>query len=251
MRTAGELSLYSRQAPILGESGQEKLRSACVFIAGAGGLGTAVCAYLAAAGVGSIIIADPDRVDISNLNRQIFYRPCDVGEAKAVLLQERILSLNPHIRAQGMVTKLEEANAAELAGNASLLVDALDNFPGRHVLNRAALRRNIPLIHGAVRGFYGQVTTIIPYRTPCLSCIWNAAPSNVATPILGATCGVIGSVQGTEAIKCLTGRGSNLVDRLFVWDGLRGEAEILQLKRDPACPDCGSGRCESHSENIR
>jgi adenylyltransferase/sulfurtransferase len=94
-------------------------------------------------------------------------------------------------------------------------------------LNRVALRRNIPLIHGAVRVFYGQVTTIIPYRTPCLSCIWNAAPSGEATPILGATCGVIGSVEGTEAIKYLTGKGSSFAGRLFVWDGLRGEAEIL------------------------
>ncbi|MBZ5498244.1 MAG: HesA/MoeB/ThiF family protein [Acidobacteriia bacterium] len=251
MLTVSELDHYSRQIPVLGEEGQERLRKASIFVAGAGGLSAAICGYLAAAGVGCIRIADPDSVDISNLNRQIFYRGCDVGKTKATVLQERLISLNPHIQVHALITKLDDANAEQLVGDASLLLDALDNFPSRHVLNRVALRLGIPLVHGAVREFYGQVTTIVPYQTPCLSCIWGDYPSAAATPILGATCGVIGSVQATEAVKVLTGKGENLFNRLFVWDGLRIEVDIFQLERNPACPDCGSRRHERDRENVR
>jgi adenylyltransferase/sulfurtransferase len=250
MLSALELNQYSRQIPVLGEEGQEKLRKACVFVAGAGGLSTAVCGYLAAAGVGCLRIADPDTVDISNLNRQIFYQARDEGKAKAAVLRERLLSLNPLIQIHALVTKLNDSNADELAGDASLLVDALDDFPGRYVLNRLALRRGIPLIHGAVREFYGQVTTIVPHKTPCLSCIWNNMPSAAVTPILGATCGVIGSIQATEAIKVLAGKGVNLLNRMFVWDGLRVEADIFQLERNPACPSCGSERREREGQDV-
>ncbi len=244
MLTAVELEHYRRQLPMLGEDGQEKLKNECVFVAGAGGLGTAVCAYLAAAGVGCIRLADPDRIDISNLNRQIFYRGCDAGAAKATILQERLLALNPHIRVHAITAELDAGNANMHIGDASILLDALDNFTGRYVLNRSALRLGLPLIHGAVREFYGQVTTLIPHRTPCLSCIWERFPPVEPPPILGATCGVIGSIQATEAMKLLTGRGENLLNRMLLWDGLRMEAEIFPLLKNPECPDCGCRRRE-------
>jgi adenylyltransferase/sulfurtransferase len=236
---------------MFGEMGQEKLRGACVFVAGAGGLGTAVTIHLAAAGVGTIRIADRDRVEISNLNRQVFYRSEDLSESKASVLPERLLALNPNIRVQGIASDLTDDNALELAGEASVLVDALDNFPGRYVLNRLALRRGIPLIHGAVAEFYGQVTTIIPGSSACLCCIWVSTPVLPAAPIFGATCGVIGSIQATEVIKCLLGTGERLINRLFVWDGLRVEADIFQLEINPLCHECGGRQIERDGENIR
>ena len=251
MLTAQERIQYSRQIPMFGEMGQEKLRGACVFVAGAGGLGTAVSIHLAAAGVGLIRIADRDSVEISNLNRQIFYRSEDLSQSKATILPERLLALNPNIRVQGIASDLTDDNAMELAGEASVLVDALDNFPGRYVLNRLALRRGIPLIHGAVAEFYGQVTTIIPGSSSCLCCIWGSTPALPAAPIFGATCGVIGSIQATEVIKCLLGTGEILLNRLFVWDGMRAEADIFQLERNPLCHECGGRQIERNGENIR
>ena len=239
MLSALELNRYSRQIPVLGEEGQEKLREARVFVAGAGGLAASACGYLAAAGAGLMRIADPDSVDLSNLNRQIFYRSGDVGRNKAAVLRERLQSLNPHVEIRTFTALLDDANADELVGDSTLLIDALDNFPSRYVLNRIALRRRLPLIHGAVREFYGQATTVVPGETPCLSCIWSNTPSEAFTPVLGATCGVIGSIQATEAVKALTGKGVNLLGRLFVWDGLRGEAVFFPLSRNPGCPACG------------
>jgi molybdopterin/thiamine biosynthesis adenylyltransferase len=239
MLSAPELIRYSRQIPALGEEGQQKLQAACVFIAGAGGLGTAVSVYLAAAGVGSIRLADPDRVELSNLNRQIFYSGSDAASAKAVVLRERLQLLNPHIRIEAFVGALEDANADDLAGDASALIDALDNVPDRLVLNRLSLRRGIPLIHAAVREFYGHVTVVVPRRTACLSCLWGRSEAPGPIPVVGAVCGVIGSIQACEAIKLLTGKGENLSNRLFVWDGLRAESEIVELAKNPACPECG------------
>jgi molybdopterin-synthase adenylyltransferase len=251
MLNSTELNQYSRQLSMLGEEAQEKLQRATVFIAGAGGLAAAIAGYLAAAGTGCIRIADPDTIQISNLNRQVFYANCDLGNAKVTILQARLVSLNPHIRIQAFPERLEDANADVLVGDASLLIDALDNFPSRHVLNRTALRRRLPLIHGAVREFYGQVTTIVPYDTVCLACIWGNTPAAEDPQILGSTCGVIGSIQATEAIKILTGTGETLRDRLYIWDGLRAESSVLQLRPNPVCPECGGNSDPSDRESIR
>lgn len=251
MLNSTELNQYSRQLSMLGEEAQEKLQRATVFIAGAGGLAAAISSYLTAAGTGCIRIADPDTIHISNLNRQIFYGTRDTGGAKVVILQSRLALLNPHTRIQSFAERLEDANADALVGDASLLIDALDNFPSRHVMNRAALRRRIPLIHGAVREFYGQVTTIVPYETVCLACIWGDTPAAENPQILGSTCGVIGSIQATEAIKILTGTGESLKDRLYIWDGLRAESSVLQLRPNPACPECGGNGDSSDRESIR
>ncbi len=136
----------------------------------------------------------------------------------------------------------DEENLASLVGEADLVVDALDNFPSRYMLNRAALERGVPLFHGAISGFDGQATTIIPKKTPCLRCVFPRSPPKETSPALGATCGVIGSIQAGEAIKYLTGKGELLGGRLLIWDGLRARCDEIPIERNPRCIDCGGLR---------
>jgi adenylyltransferase/sulfurtransferase len=240
MVTEEEKKRYHRQILLFGEEGQERLKAARVLVAGAGGLGSPISFYLAAAGVGTLRIADCDTVEESNLNRQILHWSRDVGRPKTGSAVEKLAALNPLIRVESVVERIEETTARETALGCDLIVDALDNFPTRRLLNRTALSLGIPFVHGAVRGLYGQATTVIPGKTPCLRCIFPESPPPEVFPILGATCGVIGSIQATEVVKLLTGRGEPLAGRLFLWDGLAGSAETLAVERNPACPDCGT-----------
>jgi adenylyltransferase/sulfurtransferase len=240
MITEAEKKRYRRQILLFGEEGQERLKAARVLVAGAGGLGSPISFYLAAAGVGTLRIADCDTVEESNLNRQILHCSRDIGRPKTGSAAEKLAALNPLIRVESICGRIEEATARETAKGCDLIVDALDNFPTRRILNRTALSLGTPFVHGAVRGLYGQATTVIPGKTPCLRCIFPANPPPEVFPILGATCGVIGSVQASEVLKLLTGRGEPLAGRLFLWDGLAGSAETLAVDRNPACPDCGS-----------
>jgi molybdopterin/thiamine biosynthesis adenylyltransferase len=188
MLSERERERYRRQIMLFGDEGQERLKKAHIFIAGAGGLGSPVSLYLAVAGID---------------------------------------------------TRIDESNAAQLIGNADGIVDAMDNYPTRYLLNTIAIRNTIPLFHGAIRGFYGQATTIIPGKTPCLKCIFPKAPPQEVFPVVGATPGVIGTVQATEVIKYLLQSGDLLTNRLFVWDGLAGRADEIHAERMPCCPACG------------
>jgi adenylyltransferase/sulfurtransferase len=246
MLTSEEIHRYVRQLPVWGEEGQEKLKKSRVLVAGAGGLGTVIATYLAMAGTGVIRIVDSDVVEGSNLNRQFLYTTSDVGRKKAACIQERLSALNPHVRIEAIGEEIDARSAGDMVGSMDVMVDGLDNFFTRYLLNREALRRNIPLIHGAVRGFYGQVTTILPYQTPCFQCIFPSAAPQEDSPVVGATCGVIGSIEATEAIKFLTGQGELLTGRLLMWNGLTGEADILKLERNPACPECGDSHARDH-----
>ncbi len=233
---------YQRQIPLLGEEGQERLRRARVLVAGVGGLGMIVAANLAAAGVGLLRLADNDRVELSNLNRQLLFRPDDIGREKSLAAMERLRILNPEIQVEGISQTIDNETIHELVKDIDLIVDAMDNFATRFILNKAAFRRRLPLIHGAVRGFFGQATTLIPGKTGCLQCLFTGNPPREIIPILGATCGVIGSVQATETIKVLTGRGEPLANRFFFWDGQAGEGTVIDAKRNPRCIICGGGR---------
>ena len=224
---------------MLGEAGQERLKAARVLIAGAGGLGTVISIYLAAAGVGTLRIADCDVVEASNLNRQILHWGGDLGRPKTASASEKLAALNSLIRIEEVAGGIDETSIGAITGDCDLIVDAMDNFPIRYLLNRTALRKGIPFIHGAVRGLYGQATTVLPGKTPCLRCIFPGSPPPEIFPIIGATCGVIGSIEATEAIKLLTGRGEPLAGRLFIWDGMAANADTLAVERNPACPDCG------------
>ncbi len=229
---------YIRQIMLFGEEGQEKLKKAKVLVAGAGGLGSPISTYLAVAGVGKIILADFDSVELSNLNRQFLHHEKDVGREKIKSAEEKLLSLNPEIKVETIREKITDENAGSVVPPCDLIIDALDNFDTRHLLNRLAVERNIPLIHGAVSGYRGQVTTIIPGKTPCLCCIFPASFKKEVFPILGTTPGVIGSIQANEAIKYLTGQGKLLENRLLLWDGLSCSFSELKINKTENCPVC-------------
>jgi molybdopterin/thiamine biosynthesis adenylyltransferase len=239
MLSERERERYKRQMLLFGDEGQEQLKKAHIFIAGAGGLGSPVSLYLAVAGVGTITIVDMDTVDQSNLNRQILHFDRDIGRKKSVSAEEKLSAINPDIRVNAIDTRIDETNAARLVGSADGVVDAMDNYPIRYLLNDVAIEKNIPLFHGAIRGFYGQATTIIPGKTPCLKCIFPKAPPMEVFPVIGATAGVIGTVQATEVIKYLLQSGDLLTGRLFIWDGLAGRADEIAAERIPCCPACG------------
>jgi len=240
MLSERERERYRRQILLFGDDVQEHLKKAHIFIAGAGGLGSPVAIYLAVAGVGTITVVDHDTVDRSNLNRQILHSERDVGKKKTVSALETLREYNPDITVTAIDATITDDNARELVGTADGIVDALDNYPARYLLNRVALEKNIPFFHGAIRGFYGQATTIIPNKTACLECIFPKAPPPEVFPVLGATAGVIGSVQANEVIKFLTGKGTLLAGRLFTWDGLCAAAEEIAIVKNPACKACGT-----------
>jgi molybdopterin/thiamine biosynthesis adenylyltransferase len=238
MLTDREKIRYSRQISLIGEEGQERLKGATVFIAGAGGLGSVVSIYMAAAGFGRIRIADCDLVDQSNLNRQILHYSRDVGKSKARSAEETLNGINPEIDVEPRSLTISEDNIDGLLEGCDLIMDAMDNFHARYILNRAALRRGIPLFHGAICGMHGQATTIIPKRSACLRCIFPRAPPSQAFPALGSTCGVIGSIQVTEAVKYVLGTGDLLENRLLLWDGSRARMDELAVERNPVCEEC-------------
>lgn len=179
------LKRYDRQIRLIGADGQEKLKKGRIFIAGAGGLGSPISIYLAVAGVGKIVLVDRDEVELSNLNRQILHWEKDLGIKKAFSAQEKLRSLNPDLVVEALPETLDQENASTLIGDADLIIDAMDNYPVRYLLNGIALKNGIPFIHGAIWGFHGQVATIMPGETACLRCIFPQAPPPSTFPVIG------------------------------------------------------------------
>ncbi|WP_292369623.1 HesA/MoeB/ThiF family protein [Methanoregula sp. UBA64] len=248
MLSLREHERYRRQTMLFGDEGQERLKKAHIFVAGVGGLGSPVSIYLAVAGVGTLTVVDKDVVDLSNLNRQILHGQADIGKKKVASAEEKLTALNPDIRVNVIDTTIDETNAARLVGNADGIVDAMDNYPTRYLLNDIALEKKIPLFHGAIRGFYGQATTIIPGKTACLRCIFPCAPPKEVFPVIGATPGVIGTLQANEVIRYLLGTGDLLANRLLIWDGMSSRTEEIAVTGNPKCPACGSDRAEKIPE---
>lgn len=238
MLTPKDLKRYDRQIKLLGEAGQEKLKGAKVFIAGAGGLGSPISIYLTAAGIGSITLVDNDTVELSNLNRQVLHWEKDIGRYKVESAEEKLSQINSDIEIEAQNATLTEDNISNLVNDADLIIDAMDNYPVRYLLNRMALSKKIPFIHGAINGFHGQATTVLPGRSACLRCIFRKAPPPSEFPVIGVTPGIIGLVQANEAIKYLTEVGGLLDGKLLLWDGLTSRTEILEVQRDPKCPEC-------------
>lgn len=234
-------SRYDRQMmiPGFGEDGQQKLKSSRIFVAGCGGLGSPVATYLAMAGFGHIIIADNDIVDLSNLNRQFLHWDANVGDAKVKSGYGKLALINPSIKISAINGLIYERNVYDLTSGCDLIIDAMDNFETRYLLNKAAIKHGIPFIHGAVRGFEGRLTTIIPGKTPCLRCIYPHPAPKEKFPVLGATPGVIGTLQAMEAVKVVLGIGLTLQDRLLIFDGEFMEFHTIQVKKDLECPECG------------
>lgn len=245
-----QLMRYSRQIllPEFGTEAQDRLLAARVLIVGAGGLGSPVALYLAAAGVGTLVIADPDRVDVSNLQRQILHRQADLGRPKVASAQDALTALNPDTQVIGLQQRLEGDELVNQAADADLVVDASDNFATRFAVNEACVSTGTPLVSGAAIRMEGQVAVFRADLddSPCYRCLYRdgieteqtCAENGVLAPIVG----IIGSIQALEAIKVLTGIGTTLCGRLLIVDGKRLETRTLNLRRDPGCPVCGSPR---------
>ena len=201
-------------------------------------MGSPIAIYLAVAGVGNLRIVDRDAVELSNLNRQILHWNKDIGRMKAVSAGEKLRQMNPDIEVETLEATIAEENVSQLVEGHDLIVDAMDNFPTRYLLNKTAIDKSIPLFHGGIHGMSGIVTTIIPRETPCLRCIFPEAPPAEKFPVIGVAPAVIGSIQATEVIKYIVGIGNLLTDRLLIFDGLNSEFREVKPSRSPKCPDC-------------
>jgi len=242
MLTTGELERYDRQIIIkgFGKEGQEKLKRARVVIAGGGGLGSPSSIYLAAAGVGVLRIVDYDRVELSNLNRQVLHWDEDIGRRKIDSAAEKLRKLNQRVEVETIEEKITEANVSRLVAGFDLIVDAMDNLPTRYLLNKAAIDRNIPFFHGAVYGFEGRAMTIIPGETACLECVYHGATTpEEKFPVIGVAPAIIGCIQATEVIKYIVGIGELLTNRLLIYDGLSLKFTEFKVKKDQNCKHCG------------
>lgn len=233
---------YERQMMIdgFGEKGQEKLKSTTALVAGAGGLGSPVSIYLAAAGVGRIRIVDRDKVELNNLNRQILYYEGDIGESKASVSGKVLSRINGDIEVEPICRKIDDATVEDIVGGCDLIVDCLDNYETRYALNRAAVNKEIPFFHAAVEGMKGQATTIFPGETPCLKCIVPSSPPSQGNfPILGATAGMLACVQVREVIRHVVGLGARLKNKLLLI-GENEDFEKVKVSKNPQCGVCGS-----------
>jgi adenylyltransferase/sulfurtransferase len=193
---------------------------------------------MAAAGFGHIRIIDRDSVELSNLNRQILHSTKSIGKNKTDSALETLSRLNPDIEIETFAQTIDSDNIDRLVSDSDMIMDAMDNFQTRYILNRIALKNKIPLFHGAISGCQGQATTIIPGRSACLACIFPKAPPASTFPALGATCGIIGSIQVAEALKFVLRKGDLLENRLLVWDGTVSRMDEITYERNPRCKDC-------------
>ena len=241
MLTPDELERYDRQIMIegFGKEGQEKLKRAKVFIAGVGGLGSPISMYLTVAGVGRIRIVDNDRVELSNLNRQVLHWDKDIGKRKVDSALKKLKQLNRGVEIEAIETTITEVNASQLVADSDLIVDAMDNLPTRYLLNKTAIDKGIPFFHGAVYGFEGRAMTIIPGKTACLMCVYRGAVPEGKSPVIGVTPAAIGCIQAMEVIKYIVGIGELLTNRLLIYDGLNLKFSEFLVKKDPNCKHCG------------
>ncbi|MET0090759.1 MAG: molybdopterin-synthase adenylyltransferase MoeB [Candidatus Thiodiazotropha sp.] len=244
-----QLLRYSRQImlPSIGIEGQEKLLNARVLIVGLGGLGSPVALYLAAAGVGQLVLADFDRVDLTNLQRQIIHTTDRIGQLKVDSARDTLVELNPQVRVETLAERLDEELLDQIIQGVDLVIEGSDNFTTRFAVNRACHARGIPLVSGAAIRMEGQVSVFTGQPgSPCYQCLYpdegamdeTCSANGVLAPLVG----IIGSIQTTEAIKLLTGAGRTLEGRLLLLDALQMEWRTLKLKPDPACPVCGQTR---------
>ena len=239
--TEYDLARYQRQMLISGwgEEGQARIKSARVFVAGAGGLGSPVSIYLAVAGVGEIKICDADVVELSNLNRQVLHPDKRIGLPKAESAANTLRELNPTIQVIPSCAYLDERSVKGIVGKPDVVVDCLDNFETRYLLNTYCIKNRIPLVHGAIWGFLGQVSFFYPPETPCLRCLVPASPPKAVFPVIGATPGFTGCFQAMEVLKFVTGIGTNLKGKLLMIDGEDMTFATLNVERRESCPDCG------------
>lgn len=256
--SAGQAMRYSRQLrlPEIGVAGQAKLLAARVLCIGAGGLGSPASLYLAAAGVGTLGIVDDDRVDLSNLQRQIVHATARIGMPKVDSAAETLGALNPEVRVTRIQTRLTDENALAILADYDVIIDGSDNFTTRYLVNDAALRLKKPVVHAAIQGFEGQLTVFAAEGAPCYRCAFpepppaEFAPSCQDAGVLGVLPGVLGVLQATEAIKLILGIGETLMGRLLSYDALSMRFTELSLRRDLKCPACGTGPGKKRSPQV-
>ena len=243
------MNRYARQItlPEIGEAGQEKLRRGSVLIVGAGGLGSPAALYLAAAGVGTIGLVDFDRVDVTNLHRQVLYGTSDVGRPKLDAAQERLADLNPEVRVMAHDARLTSENALEILRGYDVILDGTDNFATRYLVNDACVLLGKPNVYGSIFRFDGQVSVFATSDGPCYRCLYPEPPPPGLVPscaeggVLGILPGIVGSLQATEAIKLIAGIGETLAGRLLLFDALRTTFRVMKVRR----------RCDEHAPITR
>jgi molybdopterin/thiamine biosynthesis adenylyltransferase/rhodanese-related sulfurtransferase len=243
---ADQKSRYSRHVllPEIGMEGQLKLLDAKVLLLGAGGLGSPTALYLAAAGVGTLGIVDDDVVDVSNLQRQVIHTTSRVGEPKVDSAERAVKDLNPGVNVVKYETRLDASNIMEIVEGYDVIVDGVDNFPTRYLLNDATVRLKIPVVSASILGFDGQLSVFAPYEGPCYRCLYptpppaELAPSCGANGVLGVLPGTMGLLQATEVVKLIVGAGDPLIGRLLLYDALAASFTELKVRRDPDCPIC-------------
>jgi molybdopterin/thiamine biosynthesis adenylyltransferase/rhodanese-related sulfurtransferase len=250
--TPDQRNRYQRHLllPEVGDKGQMKLLDAKVLLLGAGGLGSPAALYLAAAGVGTLGIIDMDVVDSSNLQRQILHNMDRIGDRKVDSAKKTLTAMNPDVNVVTYDTRLGADNILSIIDGYDVIVDGTDNFPTRYLVNDAALLKNIPVVHGSIFRFEGQVTVFSPYVGPCYRCMIpepppaELAPSCAEAGVLGVLPGIIGSIQALEAIKLILDLGEPLIGRLLTYDAMDESFRTFKVRRDPACPACGENAGE-------
>ena len=246
--TTDQIERYSRQimVPDLGGKGQIRLRQSKVLVIGAGGLGSPAAFYLAAAGIGTLGIIDPDQVELSNLQRQILHATADIGRPKVESAETKLSALNPDVEVKAYPLRLESDNAAEILAGYDFVLDGSDNFPTKFLVNDTAVKLGIAFNHAGIVRLQGQTMTVIPGKSACYRCLFKEPPpleeilSCQQAGILGAVAGTIGSIQATEAVKYLTGFEEGLLtDRLLTYDAKTMRFHSVDVNKDPGCNACG------------
>jgi adenylyltransferase/sulfurtransferase len=243
-----EILRYSRHLiiPNVGLEGQRRLKHSRVLLVGAGGLGSPLALYLAAAGVGTLGLVDFDTVDLTNLQRQVLHGTKDVGRPKLESAQDRIRDVNPHVQVEPHATRLTSANALDIIREYDLVIDGTDNFPTRYLTNDACVLLGKPNVYGSIFRFEGQASVFATAAGPCYRCLFREPPPPGLVPscaeggVLGVLPGLIGTIQATEGIKLLLGIGEPLIGRLLLVDALTMQFRTMRLRKDPACPACGT-----------
>ncbi|HEY6839132.1 MAG TPA: molybdopterin-synthase adenylyltransferase MoeB [Geobacteraceae bacterium] len=247
MLTEEQIERYSRHIILkeVGGKGQKKLFDGRVLIIGAGGLGSPIALYLAAAGVGTIGLADADDVDLSNLQRQIAHHTKDIGVPKVLSAKEKMVAMNPDVQVNTYQTWVSAANIGELIADYDFIIDGTDNFAAKFLINDACVMAGKPYSHGGILQFDGQTMTVRPGESACYRCLFPAPPPKDAIPtcsqagVIGVLPGVLGTIQATEAIKFLLGKGELLTDRLLTYNALRMRFREVPIRKSAKCPICG------------
>lgn len=250
--TADEVRRYSRHViiPGLGMAGQQRIKSAKVLCVGAGGLGSPVLMYLAAAGVGTLGIVDFDNVELSNLQRQVIHGESDIGRPKAESARDAIAQINPYVNVVLHQQRLDRNNVITIFADYDIIVDGTDNFATRYLVNDAAVLLDKPVVWGSIYRFDGQASVFWSPQGPCYRCLFPEPPPAGSVPscaeggVLGVLCSSIGSIQSTEVIKLITGMGEPLLGRLMIYDALQMSYRTLEVQKDPQCPTCSGKQTE-------